>query len=100
MTDADLEKFFRSKLACARQRVEPFVLAKTDPACVSYFLDVFEPEPIIVEEDMIDALLAIWREQGLNALALLEPEWRRMAKSLRAPADESEIVSQFVYAMY
>lgn len=64
MTDADLGKFFRSKLACDRQQVEPFVFAKIDPSCESYFLDVFEPEPIIVEEDMIVALMTIWREQG------------------------------------
>ncbi|MBP0590980.1 hypothetical protein J8I87_14920 [Paraburkholderia sp. LEh10] len=100
MTDADLGKFFRSKLAGARPQVEPFVLAKTDDACSSYFLDVFEPAPIVVEEDMIGALIAIWREQGLDTLASLEPELRKMAKALRAPAEESEAVSQFVYAMY
>ena len=100
MINVDPGKFFRSKLACMKPQVAPFVHADTDSACTSYFLDVFEPEPIVVEEDMIDALVAIWREQGLNALALLEPEWRRMAKALRAPAQETDIVSQFVYAMY
>lgn len=100
MTDADLGKFFRSKLAGAKPQVEPFVRTTIDPACASYFLDVFEPEPIVVEEDMIGALVAIWREQGLDALVSLEPELRKMAKALRAPAEESETVSQFVYAMY
>lgn len=100
MTDAELGKFFRSKLAGAKPQVEPFVRAKIDPACASYFLDVFEPEPIVVEDDMIDALIAIWREQGLDALVSLEPELRKIAKALRAPAEESEAVSQFVYAMY
>lgn len=100
MTDAELGKFFRAKLAGARPQVEPFVSAKMDPACASYFLDVFEPEPIVVEDDMIDALIAIWREQGLDALVSLEPELRKIAKALRAPAEESEAVSQFVYAMY
>jgi len=100
LTDAELGKFFRAKLAEVRPQVEPFLLAKTDPACASYFLDVFEPEPIVVEEDMIDALIAIWRGQGLAALAVFEPELRQIAKALRARTEESEAVSQFVYAMY
>ncbi|HTH62694.1 MAG TPA: hypothetical protein VL689_21400 [Paraburkholderia sp.] len=100
MTDDDLGKFFRAKLAYAKPQVEPFVRPKTDRSCSSYFLDVFEPEPIVIGEDTIDALLALWRRQGLTSLALLEPELRRIAKALRAPEDESEVVSQFVYAMY
>jgi len=100
LTDTELGKFFRSKLAKARPQVEPWVLAKIDPACASYFLDVFEPEPMVIEEDMIGALIAIWREEGLDMLVSLEPELRKMAKALRAPAQESEAVSQFVYAMY
>jgi hypothetical protein len=100
LTDAELGKFFRTRLAGARPQVEPFVLAKSDCACTSYFLNVFEPEPMVVEEDMIDALIEIWREQGLGSLVSLEPELRRIAKALRAPAEESEAVSQFVYAMY
>ncbi|HLX01871.1 MAG TPA: hypothetical protein VKS80_07110 [Trinickia sp.] len=100
MTDADLEKFFRTKLAPAQRQVAPFVLANTDPACTSYFLHVFEPEPIVAHEDMIGALIEIWRELGLDALVALEPDLRKMAKALRAPAEESEAVSQFVYAMY
>ncbi|NRO97570.1 hypothetical protein GWC77_16735 [Paraburkholderia sp. NMBU_R16] len=101
MTDAELGKFFRSKLASARPKVEPFILARIDPGCDSYFLDVFEPEPIVVEEDSIDALIAIWRRQGLDSLVRLEPELRKIAKALRAPAaKEDETVSDFVYAMY
>ena len=100
MTDAELGKFFRSKLAGARPQVEPFILAKIDPGCDSYFVEVFEPEPIVVEEDTIDALIAIWRRQGLDSLVRLEPELRKMAKALRAPAKEDETISDFVYAMY
>ncbi|QCP47944.1 hypothetical protein FAZ95_01360 [Trinickia violacea] len=100
MTDADLGKFFRTKLAPAQRQVAPFMLANTDPACTSYFLHVFEPEPIVAHEDMIGALIEIWRELGLDALVALEPDLRKMAKALRAPAEESEAVSQFVYAMY
>lgn len=100
MTDAELGQFFRSKLAGAKPQVEPFVLAKIDPACASYFLDVFEPEPMVVEEDMIDALIAIWREQGLHELVSLEPDLRKLSKALRAPSNERDAVSQFVYAMY
>ena len=100
MTDAELGKFFHSKLASAKPQVEAFVRAKTEPAEISYFLDVFEPEPIVVEEDTIDALIAIWRQQGLHELVLLEPDLRRISKALRAPFDERDAVSQFVYAMY
>ncbi|MEM5368475.1 hypothetical protein V4C53_20880 [Paraburkholderia azotifigens] len=80
--------------------VAPFLLEKTDPAARSYFLDVFEPAPIVVEEDMIDALVAIWRAQGLEDLALCEPELRKIAKALRAPGEQTDVISQFVYAMY
>jgi hypothetical protein len=100
LTDADLKKLFLSKLAPAKTRVAPFLLADTDPTCASYFLDVFEPEPIVTQDDMVDALIAIWRRQGLDALVALEPELRRMAKALRAPMAEHDGVSSFVYAMY
>ncbi|BCZ84418.1 hypothetical protein [Paraburkholderia terrae] len=100
MTNADSGRLFRSKLAGTKASVAPFLLEKTDPARSSYFLDVFEPEPIVVEEDMIDSLIAIWREQGLEELASIEPELRKIAKALRAPHEQAEVISQFVYAMY
>ncbi len=100
MTDADLQKWFAARLAPAQPRVAPFVPARPDPECASYFSDVFEPEPIVVQEDMIDALIDIWRRQGLDALVALEPEIRRMARALRAPKADAGAVSSFVYAMY
>ncbi|MBN3752284.1 hypothetical protein G3N95_04985 [Paraburkholderia sp. Tr-20389] len=100
MTNVDPGRLFRSKLAGLKPLVAPFLLEKTDSMCSSYFLDVFEPDPIVVEEDMIDSLVAIWRDQGLEELALFEPELRKIARALRAPAKESDAISQFVYAMY
>ena len=100
MTDADLQKLFASKLAPARAHVAPFVSGQADAACTSYFVDVFEPEPIVAQDDLIDALIDIWRRQGLDKLVALEPEIRKMAKALRAPKADSDAVSNFVYAMY
>ncbi|BCG03585.1 hypothetical protein PPGU19_081530 (plasmid) [Paraburkholderia sp. PGU19] len=100
MTNADSGRLFRSKLVGTKPLVAPFLLEKTDSTCSSYFLDVFEPVPIVVEEDMIDSLIAIWREQGLEELTLIEPELRKIAKALRAPGEQAEVISQFVYAMY
>ncbi|ALP67101.1 hypothetical protein [Paraburkholderia caribensis] len=100
MTNIDIGRLFRSKLAGTKPLVAPFLLEKADSTCSSYFLDVFEPDPIVVEKDMIDSLVAIWREQGLEELALFEPELRKIAKALRAPDEQAEAISQFVYVMY
>jgi hypothetical protein len=85
LTDADLKQFFLSKLAPAKPQVSPFVLANAAPGCDSYFLDVFQTESIVIQDDM---------------LVSLEPDIRKMAMALRAPEAQSEAVSSFVYAMY
>lgn len=100
MTDADLKQFFLSKLAPAKSQVAPFVVANTDPDCDSYFLDVFQPESIVTQDDMVASLIEIWRQLKLDTLVSLEPEIRKIALALRAPEAESESVSSFVYAMY
>jgi hypothetical protein len=100
LTDADLKQFFLSKLAPAKSQVSPFVLANTDPDCDSYFLDVFQPESIVIQEDMVASLIEIWRQLKLDMLVSLEPDIRKMAMALRAPEAQSEAVSSFVYAMY
>jgi hypothetical protein len=100
LTDADLTKFFLSKLARLQPEVSPFVPEKADAKCESYFQDVFEPEPIVSQDDMISSLVGIWDRQGLGALVALEPDLRKMAKELRATDEKSQKVSNFIYAMY
>jgi hypothetical protein len=100
LTDADLKKFFLSKLAPAKPQVLPFVLANTDPRCESYFLDVFQPESIVTQEDMVSSLIEIWQQLGLDTLVSLEPDLRKLAHALRAPEEQTTAVSSFVYAMY
>jgi len=100
LTDADLNQFFLAKLAPLQATVYPSISAKTDADRTSYFDDVFQPEPIVRQDDMITSLIAIWDELGLDALVALEPQLRKMAKELRAPEVENKTVSDFVYAMY
>ena len=102
MTDADLRKFFTSKLAPQREAVLPFIAVGADAACESYYEEVFEPEAIVSQPDMIAALVAIWAGQGLDSLAALEGDWRALASGLRIGdgAARGEKVSEFVYAMY
>jgi hypothetical protein len=78
LTDADLNQFFASKLAPLQAVVSPFIPTKVDPSCESYFEDVFELEP----------------------LAALEPDFRKLAKELRATDVQTQKVSNFIYAMY
>lgn len=100
MTDADLNQFFLAKLAPLQATVYPSISAKTDADRASYFDDVFEPEPIVKQDDMITSLIDIWDGLGLDALVALEPQLRKMATELRAPEVENKTVSDFVYAMY
>ncbi len=100
LTDADLNKFFASKLAPLQAVVSPFIPTKADPSCESYFEDVFEPEPIISQADMITSLVGIWHRLGLEPLAALEPDLRKLAKELRATDVQTQKVSNFIYAMY
>jgi hypothetical protein len=100
LTDADLKKFFVLKLAPAQPQIFPSVLVDVDKSCESYFEDVFEPEPIVSQEDMVASLVEIWRELGFEMLVSLEPDFRKMARELRAPEVQSQAVSNFVYAMY
>jgi hypothetical protein len=100
LTDADLKQFFLSKLAPHREAVLPFIAVKADPACESYYQDVFEPEPVVSQADMIDALTGIWKRAGLDGLAALEGDFRALAEALRATDTRGQKVSDFVYAMY
>jgi hypothetical protein len=100
LTDADLNQFFASKLAPLQPEVQGFIPTQFDAGCESYLQDVFEPEPIVRQDDMITALTEIWKRQGLDSLAALEPEFRRIAEALRATDQETQQVSNFIYAMY
>ena len=100
MTDAQLQKFFLSKLAQLRASVLPSVSVKTDPACESYFEEVLEPASIVSQDDMVTALIAIWQRLGMQKLVALEPDFRKIAKELRATESTNQEVSDFIYAMY
>lgn len=100
LTDADLNQLFASKLAELKPEVQGFIPTQFDANCESYLQDVFEPEPIVSQDDMITSLAEIWKRQGLDSLAALEPEFRRIAKELRATDQETQQVSNFIYAMY
>ena len=100
MTDAQLQKFFLSKLAPLQASVLPSVSVKTDPACESYFEEVLEPASIVSQDDMVTALIAIWQRLGMQKLVALEPDFRKIAKELRAPEPANQEVSDFIYAMY
>lgn len=100
MTDADLNQFFSSKLAGLQSEVQGFIPTKFDANCESYFQDVFEPEAIVRQDDMIASLVDIWKRQGLDSLAACEPDFRRIAEELRATDEVTQQVSNFIYAMY
>ena len=100
LTDADLTQFFVSKLASLQPEVAPFIPAKADAQCESYFQDVFEPEPIVEQDDMLASLADLWTRQGLDTLASFEPEFRKIAEAFKAIDVETQKVSNFIYAMY
>ncbi|SAK46359.1 hypothetical protein [Caballeronia ptereochthonis] len=100
MTDADLNQFFASQLANLKPEVQGFIPTQLDANCESYLQDVFEPAPVVSQDDMITSLVGIWKREGLDSLAALEPEFRRIAKALRATDQETQQVSNFIYAMY
>jgi hypothetical protein len=100
LTDADLNQFFSSELAGLKSQVEGFIPTQYDASCESYLQDVFEPEPIVSQDDMIASLADIWKRQGLDALAALESEFRRIAEDLRATDQQTQQLSNFIYAMY
>jgi hypothetical protein len=100
LTDADLNQFFASKLAPLQGVISPFIPVKADPSCESYFEDVFEPECIVSQADMITSLVDIWRGLGLEPLAALEADFRKLATELRATDVQTQKVSNFIYAMY
>src|SRR5471032_901901 len=92
LTDADLNQFFASKLAPLRGVISPFIPVKADPSCESYFEDVFEPECIVSQADMITSLVDIWRGLGLEPLAALEADFRKLATELRATDAQTQKV--------
>ncbi|MEA3111338.1 MAG: hypothetical protein QOG58_1137 [Caballeronia sp.] len=49
---------------------------------------------------MITSLVGIWHRLGLEPLAALEPDLRKLAKELRATDVQTQKVSNFIYAMY
>lgn len=100
MTETDLKKFFLSKLAPAKPQVLPFIPTSPDANRESYFVDPLVPEAVCSQADTITSLIEMWRGQGLDTLVALEPEIRKMAKSLRALGVQNDAVSSFIYAMY
>lgn len=100
MTDADLQKIFKSKFAPLKQEIAPTVCTAIDPASESYFDEVFESAPIVPIAEVVPSLVGLWRKEGLKGLVALEPEVRRMADDLRAPDAHDQEVSDFIYAMY
>lgn len=100
MTDANLQKFFLSKLVPLQAGVLLSVSVTTDPASESYFEEIFEPASIVSQEDTVTALIAIWKRLGMQKLVALEPDFRKIAKELRAPESKNQEVSDFIYAMY
>ena len=100
MTEAELQKFFRARLAPLQPAVAPFVSENIDPNCESYFDEVIEPAPIVSQEDIITSLIKLWQQLGMQGLVALEPDIRRMAKELRAQDSEDQEISNFIYAMY
>ena len=100
MTDADLQKAFRSKFAPLRPEIAPGVCVAVDPNRESYFDEVFEPAAIVPLKDIVPSLIGLWQQAGMQALVALEPELRRMAKELRVPDSQDQEISDFIYAMY
>ena len=100
MTDAELQKVFRSKFAPLRPEIAPGVCVAVDPNRGSYFDEVFEPAAIVPLKDIVPSLIGLWQHAGMQALVALEPELRRMAKELRAPDSQDQEISNFIYAMY
>jgi len=100
LTDANLQKFFRSKLAPLQPTVVQSVAKRIDLDCESYFEEVFEPASIVAQEDMITSLIAIWQRLEMKKLVALESDIRKMAKKLKATESADQQVSDFIYAMY
>ncbi len=100
MTDATLKKFFQSKLAPLQETVLTTLSIGIDPNCESYFEDVFEPAAIVSQVELSTSLIAIWHRIGMEKLVSLEPEFRRMAKDLRAAESTDQKISDFIYMMY
>ena len=100
MTDATLKKFFLSKLTPLQATVLPTLSIGIDPDCESYFEDVLEPAAIVSQVDISTSLVAIWHRLGMEKLVALEPDFRKMAKELRAPESTDQKISDFIYAMY
>jgi hypothetical protein len=100
LIDADLNQFFASHLASLQADVQGFIPTQLGTECESYLQDVFEPEPIVSQDDMITSLVDIWRRQGLESLVALEGQFRSIAQELRATDEQTQQVSNFIYAMY
>jgi hypothetical protein len=100
LTDADLQKFFRSRLAPLQPNAVQFASVNIDPNCASYFDEVFEPESIVLQGDIVTSLIGLWQRRGMRGLVALEPDIRRMAKELRAPDSQDQEISDLIYAMY
>ena len=100
MTDANLLKFFRSKLAPLRPTVLLSFANRIDADCESYFEEVFEPAPIVAHEDMISSLISIWQRHEMKNLVALESGIRKIANELKAPESADQHLSDLIYAMY
>lgn len=100
MTDADLQKIFKSKFAPLKQHIAPAVCTVIDSGCASYFDEVLQSAPIVPMEEVVSSLVGHWQKEGLEELVALEREVRRMAADLRAPDAQEQELSDFIYAMY
>lgn len=100
MTDADLQKIFRSKFAPLQPKIALGVSTAFDSNRESYFDEVIEPAPIVPLKDIVSSLIGLWQQSGMQVLVALEPDIRRMAKELRAPDSQDQEISNFIYAMY
>ncbi len=100
MTDAALRKFFLSKLAPLQESVLTTLSISIDPNCESYFEDVFEPAAIVSQVDLSTSLVALWHRLGMEELVSLEPDFRKLARDLRAAESTDQKISDFIYMMY
>ena len=100
MTDTELLKIFKLKFAPLQAIVAGTVVLKTDADAQSYFEDVYEPEPIVPQEETLASLLALWGRHDFKELLALEPELGKISRELRMQNVSDQKVSDFLYAMY
>src|SRR5476649_1198472 len=68
LTDADLQKVFRSKFAPLQRGIAPGVAVFIDRNCASYFDDAIASASIVPLQEVVPSLIEHWRRSGLQAL--------------------------------